>query len=58
VVLMGGLGKAVFAAHLLYLYLGGWTSDFALVVIAGDIVFVGAFLLYFRRVGRVGQSLL
>ena len=35
VVLMGGLGKAFFALHLLYMYLEGWTSELALVVIAG-----------------------
>jgi hypothetical protein len=58
VVFMGGLGKAFFALHLLYMYLKGWTSDFALVVIGGDVVFVAMFVAYFRSVRRHGHSLL
>ena len=58
VVLMGGLGKAFFALHLLYMYLKGWTSDFALVVIAGDVVFVAIFVAYFMSVRRSGHSLI
>ncbi|HBX81988.1 MAG: hypothetical protein WAV45_00420 [Propionibacteriaceae bacterium] len=58
VVLMGGLGKAFFAFHLLYMYLNDWTSDFALVVIAGDAVFVVLFLAYFASVRRHGHTLL
>ncbi|MCB0995509.1 MAG: hypothetical protein KDB21_10485 [Acidimicrobiales bacterium] len=58
VVLMGGLGKAFFALHLLYMYLQGWTSQFALVVIAGDAVFVGCFVAYFRCVRRHGYRLI
>ena len=57
VVLMGGVGKAVFALHLLYMDLKGWTSDFALVVIGGDVVFVAMFVAYFIRVRRHGHSL-
>lgn len=56
IVLMGGLGKAFFALHLLYMYLQGWTSIFALVVIGGDIVFVSAFIAYFMLVRRQGHT--
>ncbi len=57
VVLMGGFGKAFFALHLLYMYLKGWTSDFALVVIGGDVLFVAAFAAYLRSVKRHGYTL-
>jgi hypothetical protein len=57
VVLMGGLGKALFALNLLYMYQNGWTSDFAIVVIAGDVIFVSLFVLYFLRLRRFGHSL-
>lgn len=56
VVLMGGLGKAFFALHLLYMYWQGWTSAFAVVVIGGDVLFVAAFVAYFMRVRRHGLS--
>ncbi len=55
IVLMGGLGKALFALNLLHMYLQGWTSDFALVVIVGDVLFVAAFITYFFRLKRVGR---
>jgi hypothetical protein len=58
VVAMGGLGKALFALNLAVMYLNGWTSWFAIVVIVGDIVFVAAFLLYFARLRRSGIALL
>lgn len=58
VVLMGGVGKALFALNLAWMYLNGWTSDFALVVIGGDIVFVALFVQYFRRLRRHGHSLI
>ncbi|MEQ1708739.1 MAG: hypothetical protein ABL864_10470 [Terricaulis sp.] len=35
VVVMGGLGKALFALNLFYMRQNGWTSDLAVVVIAG-----------------------
>ncbi|TCP61585.1 hypothetical protein EV663_10436 [Rhodovulum bhavnagarense] len=54
VVLMGGIGKALFALNLAYMYFSGWTSQFALVVIGGDIVFVALFIDYFRRLHRAG----
>lgn len=57
VVLMGGLGKAFFALNLAYMYLNGWTSSFALIVIGGDIVFVGLFVLYFTRLKHHGHTL-
>lgn len=57
VVLMGGLGKAFFAIHLLYMYAQGWTSNFALVVIVGDAVFVAVFVAYFASVRRTGHRL-
>jgi hypothetical protein len=47
IVLMGGVGKALFAINLLYMFQNGWTSSFALVVIVGDALFVLAFLAYF-----------
>lgn len=46
VVLMGGVGKALFAINLLYMFESGWTSNFAIVVIAGDALFVTSFLIY------------
>ena len=57
IVLMGGAGKTLFALNLLYMDLQGWTSDFAIVVILGDIVFVSLFVLYFVMLKRAGQSL-
>ena len=56
VVLMGGLGKAFFALHLLYMFAKGWTSAFAVVVIGGDALFVAAFVAYFLRVRRRGVA--
>ncbi len=58
VVAMGGLGKLLFALNLLVMYRAGWTSDFALVVIAGDAVFVAVFALYFVRLKRLGVGLI
>ena len=58
VVAMGGAGKAFFALNLLFMYLNGWTSDFAIVVIGGDAVFVALFVLYFLRLRRAGHSLI
>ena len=57
IVLMGGLGKALFALNLLNMHLQGWTSDFAIVVILGDALFVAAFILYFFKLKRVGVTL-
>lgn len=58
IVAMGGLGKALFALNLLQMHLNGWTSEFAIVVIAGDVLFVAIFLLYFVRLKRLGLTLL
>lgn len=58
VVLMGGLGKALFALNLAVMHLNGWTADFAVVVIAGDIVFCVLFVVYFVRVRRLGHGLM
>lgn len=58
IVMMGGLGKALFAINLLIMYLNGWTSDFAVVVIVGDLVFIAIFTLYFLRLRRHGHRLL
>jgi hypothetical protein len=58
IVMMGGVGKALFALNLLMMYLNGWTSDFAVVVIVGDLVFVIVFVIYFTRVMRLGQTLI
>lgn len=55
IVAMGGAGKALFALNLLHMYLQGWTSDFAVVVIAGDAVFVALFLVYFLRLAKAGH---
>jgi hypothetical protein len=57
IILMGGLGKALFALNLLNMYLQGWTSNFALLVILGDVLFVLAFLSYFIRLKRFGSIL-
>jgi hypothetical protein len=58
VVMMGGLGKALFALNLAYMHLNGWTSGFAIVVIVGDIVFCALFVLYFVRIRHHGHSLI
>jgi len=58
VVLMGGIGKALFALNLLVMYLNGWTSDFAIVVIVGDAVFVALFVVYFLRLRKNGHALI
>ncbi|PQA88000.1 hypothetical protein [Hyphococcus luteus] len=58
IVLMGGLGKALFALNLCFMYVKGWTSSFAIVVIAGDIVFVALFILYFIMLKRRGIAIL
>lgn len=58
IVLMGGLGKALFALNLLRMYLNGWTSDFAIVVIGGDVIFVSLFVAYFLRLRRHGHNLI
>ena len=57
IVAMGGLGKALFALNLLQMHLNRWTSDFAIVVIAGDVLFVAIFLVYFVRLKRLGVTL-
>jgi hypothetical protein len=57
IVLMGGLGKALFAMNLAWMYFSGWTSDFALIVIAGDVVFVALFVAYLMRLRRAGHSI-
>ncbi|MVA96954.1 hypothetical protein GN330_06775 [Nitratireductor sp. CAU 1489] len=58
VVLMGGLGKALFALNLAYLFLNGWTSDFAIVVIGGDVIFCSLFVVYFARLRRLGHGII
>ncbi len=58
VVMMGGLGKALFALNLLVMYINGWTSSFAIVVIAGDAIFVLLFVFYFWRIKQRGLTLL
>jgi hypothetical protein len=57
IVLMGGIGKALFALNLLYMYWQGWTSNFALLVVGGDVLFVVAFAVYFFRLRRYGGIL-
>lgn len=57
IVLMGGLGKALFALNLLIMHLNGWTSEFAIVVIGGDIIFVALFILYFLTLKRLSHSI-
>jgi len=58
VVMMGGLGKALFALNLLIMYINGWTSSFAIVVIVGDAIFVLLFVLYFWRLKHHGHTLI
>lgn len=58
IVLMGGMGKALFAANLLVMHLNGWTSPFAIVVILGDIVFLILFIAYFAALKRQGHPIL
>ncbi|MEO1100933.1 MAG: hypothetical protein AAFW65_03715 [Pseudomonadota bacterium] len=57
IVLMGGTGKALFALNLLFMHLNGWTSSFAIVVIVGDIVFLGLFAAYFILLKRHGHRI-
>jgi len=40
------------------MYLNGWTSSFAVVVIVGDIIFIILFIAYFIALKRNGQSIL
>lgn len=58
IVLMGGIGKMLFALNLLAMYLKGWTSDFAVLVILGDILFIALFLIYFLRMRHHGHTVL
>ncbi|MEZ5946389.1 MAG: hypothetical protein R3C13_04315 [Hyphomonas sp.] len=58
IVLMGGLGKALFALNLFFMFRAGWTSSFAIVVIGGDLLFVGLFVLYFAMLKRAGHTIL
>ena len=58
IVLMGGTGKALFALNLFFMYLNGWTSPFAIVVIVGDIVFIALFIAYFVMLKRRGHSII
>lgn len=58
VVMMGGLGKALFATNLLIMYLNDWTTDFAIVVIVGDAVFVFLFVIYFLRLKHYDHTLI
>ncbi len=58
IVLMGGVGKALFALNLLIMYMNGWTSSFAILVIAGDTVFVLLFTHYFVMLRRSGHNVL
>jgi len=58
IVLMGGAGKALFALNLFFMYLNGWTSSFAILVIGGDVVFVSLFIIYFAILKRRGHSIL
>ncbi|WP_425408729.1 hypothetical protein [Hyphococcus sp.] len=58
IVLMGGTGKALFALNLLVMHLNGWTSDFAVVVIVGDIVFIVLFIAYFVMLKRRGHKII
>ena len=55
-VLMGGSGKALFAFNLAYMLQSGWTSQFAIVVVIGDALFVLAFIAYFIRLKRIGVA--
>lgn len=58
IVLMGGIGKAGFAVNLLVMYLSGWTSSFAVLVIVGDIIFVVLFALYFAKLHAAGHKII
>ncbi|WP_424984220.1 hypothetical protein [Maritalea sp. S77] len=58
IVMIGGLGKALFALNLLFMFLNGWTSNFAMVVILGDVVFVMLMLAYFWRLKKLGHKLI
>lgn len=56
IVAIGGLGKALFALNLAGMYLKGWTSEFALLVIFGDALFVLGFIIYFWALRRSGST--
>lgn len=56
IVIIGGIGKALYAVNLLGMYLSGWTSDFALFVVAGDAVFVALFAAYVVHLKKLGAG--
>lgn len=58
IVLMGGIGKLLFALNLLGMYLSGWTSNFAVLVIVGDLFFIIFFVYYFLRLRQLGCKIL
>ncbi len=58
IVLMGGIGKMLFALNLFAMYLNGWTSDFAVVVILGDILFVTLFVTFILRLRHHGHTII
>ncbi|WP_137133667.1 hypothetical protein [Rhizobium sp. FKY42] len=58
IVLMGGIGKLLFALNLLGMYLSGWTSNFAVLVIVGDLFFIIFFAYYFLRLRQQGCKIL
>lgn len=58
IVFMGGLGKTLFALNLLFMFLNGWTSSFAVIVLLGDLVFVTLMLAYFWRLKKLGHKLI
>lgn len=58
IVLMGGIGKLLFALNLLGMYLSGWTSGFTVIVIIGDLFFILLFAYYFLRLNKHGYKIL
>jgi len=58
IIIMGGLGKALFALNLFQMFLNDWTSSFAIIVIAGDAVFVALFVIFLYRMKSNGLEIL
>jgi len=57
IVILGTIGKMFFAAGLLKAYLSGMATSFALVVIAGDFIFIALFITYFICMTRRQEGL-
>ncbi len=58
IVLIGILGKLLFATDYFTMYQAGLTTSLALIIVAGDLVFTALFVLFLVRVKRLGLPIL